>query len=123
MLRLILTTVMSLSFLAVVLPLPANAQAEGQTILLRNVSLVGDEGSGDKIEINILLNGGVLDIITEDLVPLEDADATYDAAGGVVLGQLKLGEPANFIILDEDPRQNRAELYRMPQFRKPQIPR
>ena len=80
------------------------AQTE-RTVLLRNVTLIDREGGGDK-SVNILIKDSILDIITEDLIPLEDAQVTYDAANGVVLGQLELGQPAGFLILAGDPRKN-----------------
>ncbi len=81
------------------------AQADTQTILLRNVTLVDRQGAADK-QVSILIKDAALDIITEDLIPIDEADESYDAGGGVILGQLNLGEPASFMILDTDPRQD-----------------
>jgi len=98
--------------LAVLLPLamaftalPALAQSQ-QTVLLRNVSLIDPDKDGETVSINILIKDTLLELITEDLIPLKDADVVYDASGGVVLGQLDLGQPAAFLILASDPRQN-----------------
>lgn len=77
-----------------------------QSILIRNATLINQEGGDDNVSVNILIKEGVLDIITQDLIPLEQAEVSYDAAGGVVLGNLKLGSAANFLILRGDPREN-----------------
>ena len=96
-----------LSILALLLSIamPAIAQHE-RSILLRNATLINQGGEQGKITVNILIKDSKLDIITEDLIPIEDAEVSYDAAGGVVLGELNLGEPASFLILRGDPRQN-----------------
>ena len=87
------------------LVLPAQAQT-GRSILIRNATLINQEGEQHKVTVNILVKNTELDIITEDLIPLEEADVSYDAGGGVVMGELKLGEPASFLILDGDPSLN-----------------
>jgi phosphate-selective porin OprO/OprP len=90
-------------FVTLVVPCQARAQ---ESILIRNATLVDRSGKQGKVVVNILVKNSKLDIITEDLIPIEDADVSYDAAGGVVLGELTLGEPASFLILRGDPRQN-----------------
>ncbi|MEP6390417.1 MAG: porin [Halioglobus sp.] len=86
--------------------LPALAQATAQSILLRNVTLIDRSGEKETVVVNILVKDSILDIITQDLIPIDEAEESYDAAGGVVLGELTLGEAANFLILSGDPRQN-----------------
>ncbi len=90
-------------FVTLVVPCQARAQ---ESILIRNAALVDRSGNQSKVVVNILVKNSKLDIITEDLIPIEDADVSYDAGGGVVLGELTLGEPASFLILRGDPRQN-----------------
>ena len=87
------------------LTLSAGALAD-ETILLRNVQLIGTEGDGGSRTVSILITDGVLDLMSEDLIPLDEADIAYDAAEGVLLGNLELGKPANFLVLTEDPSQN-----------------
>ncbi|MEH6517859.1 MAG: porin [Halioglobus sp.] len=95
------------SLVTLLLTLVVPAQAEpGQSILIRNATLINQAGGQDKVSVNILIKDLKLDIITEDLIPIAEADASYDAAGGVVLGELKLGKEASFLILRGDPRQN-----------------
>jgi phosphate-selective porin OprO/OprP len=97
-----LTLLFSLSF-----AVPASAQKPSQTsILIRNVTIIDKGAEQDTVIVNILIKDSKLDIITEDLIPIEQADESYDAAEGVLLGELKLGELANFLILAGDPRKN-----------------
>ena len=84
----------------------APAQDGGETILIRNVVLGDQEGGTEPLVVNILVRDRLLELISEDLIPLDEADEAYDAGGGMVMGQLKLGEPASFMILDGDPRDN-----------------
>ncbi len=81
------------------------SHAEGPTILLRNVTLPNTEGGQDRV-VSVLIKDYTLDISTEDLIPLEDADEAYDARNGILLGKLELGQPAGFLILAGDPRQD-----------------
>jgi phosphate-selective porin OprO and OprP len=87
--------------------LAASVQAQpGKTILLRNVTLPGQVGSQQKLVVNMLIRNAELDILTEDFIPLDEAELSYDAREGVVLGELKLGAPASFLVLDGDPAEN-----------------
>ena len=84
----------------------ADAAAQNETVLLRNVQLISSEDGDATRVVSILIKDGQLDLMSEDLIPIEDADIAYDAAEGIVLGRLELGRPASFLILKEDPRDN-----------------
>ncbi|KAA1191972.1 hypothetical protein F0M18_10645 [Pseudohalioglobus sediminis] len=86
-------------------PLPIHA-AEAQRILLRNVGLIEPADAGATVTVNLLIEDGKLELVTQDAVSSQKIDSSYDIAGGVVLGTLSLGEPASFLILDGDPREN-----------------
>lgn len=75
-----------------------------KSILIRNVTLINQSEEQSDVLVNILINKQKLDIITEDTIPLAQADESFDATGGAVLGELKLGAVANFLILSGDPR-------------------
>lgn len=75
-----------------------------ESILLRNVTLIDPEKPGETVQLNILIKGSELDLISEDLIPLEEAEISLDARNGVVLGQLTLGEPASFMVMDGNPQ-------------------
>ncbi len=86
--------------------LAAAAYAQNESILLRNVQLIDADSDGGSRMVSILIKDGTLDLMSEDLIPIDEADIAYDAAEGVLLGSLELGEPANFLVLTEDPSEN-----------------
>jgi len=77
----------------------------GKNILIRNVTLIGKEGDSDAA-VSLLITDSILELITQDEVSLEEADISLNADGGILLGKLETGEPASFMILDQDPREN-----------------
>lgn len=95
--------------LTVALGAPALAESV-ETIVLQNVSLMArDAEQGAKL-VHLRIVAGQLELVSEGEVPAEPGDVVYDARRGFVLGQLKLGEPANFLILDADPREDMQAL-------------
>ncbi|RKX45064.1 MAG: hypothetical protein DRP64_05325 [Verrucomicrobia bacterium] len=77
-----------------------------ESLLVKNVLLAGsDDGAEDQV-VSLLVENGLLDMVTVDSFPDEKIDLVVDAQQGVVLGKLNVGEPASFMILDEDPRVN-----------------
>ncbi len=94
-------SIATLAWLAV----PALA-GDGQKILLRNAGLIDPADGGETLRVNLLIEDGRLRVITQDGISRESADVTFDVSGGVILGTLSLGEPASFLILDGDPREN-----------------
>ena len=93
------------ALLCLLLAQAALARNSETTILLRNATLIDRDEGADRT-VNILIKNTRLDIITEDLIPIDDADEAYNAEGGVILGQLNLGQPASFMVLNQDPREN-----------------
>jgi len=78
----------------------------GKSILLRNVTLIDKEESDDDAVVSILIKDSNLEVVTKDEVSIEEADIAFTADGGILLGKLETGEPASFMILDQDPREN-----------------
>jgi phosphate-selective porin OprO/OprP len=78
---------------------------EGEDLLIRNVRLIDRTGEAEDRVVNILIEGSKLDFITEDEIEPEDGVISYDGRNGVVMGHLRVGELANFLILDQDPRE------------------
>ena len=83
----------------------ALAAKQAESILLRNVQLI-DPATDAVVQVNILIKGYTLDLISQDLIAISEADITYDARNGVVLGKLNLGEPASFMIMDGNPQED-----------------
>jgi phosphate-selective porin OprO/OprP len=93
----------------VVLILPALVSAEEtkpEKILIRNVRMIDRKGKAKDETVNILIKKTKLNVITQDEIALEDGMVGYDAQNGVVLGNLEIGKPANFMIVDRDPSED-----------------
>ena len=75
-----------------------------EKILIRNVTVIDQAGESEDMIVSILIEQKELELISQDKIPISEADITLDANGGFVLGKLEVGSPAGFIILDQDPR-------------------
>jgi phosphate-selective porin OprO/OprP len=105
--RTALTTIVALMLAAFLLLEPCLA-AEPETlgsVLIRNVRLSDPKARAEHVVVSLLVKQGKLEIVTQDEIPAEEADLALDAANGVLLGKLELGQPPSFLILDVDPRQ------------------
>ena len=91
--------------LAAMLDLVAQA-AEPDTILIKNVHLIDREAVAEDAVVNILITDGKLDVVTRDDIAPEDVELAVDAQKGFLLGNLGMGTPPSFLILDQDPRKN-----------------
>ena len=74
------------------------------TVLVRNVTLLKDNGQKEDVIVNILIRDNKLDVVTQDEIPANTAALALDARQGILLGQLTPGQPPSFVILDGDPR-------------------
>ena len=93
----------------IILSLALEAQVIGpERVLIRNATLL-DPGSAveDKI-VNILISQNKLELVTEDKISRDEASMVVNANRGFILGKLELGDSPNFLIFDEDPRENFA---------------
>ena len=77
-----------------------------EKILIRNVTVIDQSQQTEDVVVSILIEQKELELISQDKIPISEADITLDANGGFVLGTLEVGTPAAFIILDQDPRTN-----------------
>lgn len=84
---------------------PSLAQ-DTESILVRNAILLDPTGQADDREVNMLVREGILEVITEDKISRDEADLVVNAGEGYILGKLVVGESPNFMILDQDPREN-----------------
>jgi phosphate-selective porin OprO/OprP len=84
----------------------AQKAEEPRDILIRNATLMDPGGTAPDRMVSLMVRGGKLDIITEDAIPGEGVDEVVNANAGFILGNLKIGEPPNFMILILDPREN-----------------
>lgn len=77
-----------------------------EKIMIRNVTVIDQSQQTEDLVVTILIEQNILELISQDKIPLSEADITLDANGGFVLGNLEVGIPAAFIILEKDPRTN-----------------
>ena len=80
------------------------------SILIKNVQLVGVAGADNDVLANLLISGGKLVVVTKDSISVSKAKITVDAQKGYLMGNLLLGDSPSFLILDENPREN-YEIY------------
>jgi phosphate-selective porin OprO/OprP len=77
-----------------------------QNVLIRNVQLIEGGAETEGIAVNILIKDNKLDLVSKDLIPVDEAAMAVDARNGFLLGKLTIGETPSFIILNQDPREN-----------------
>ncbi len=77
-----------------------------QSVLIKNVTLVDQEGDTEDVIINILIKDNKLDIVTQDDIAVDAAELALNAQQGIVIGKLEIGESPSFIILSGDPRED-----------------
>ncbi len=85
----------------------ANGYARAQefdNILIQNALLIDRTGQSEDRIVNLLIKGKKLIIVSADEILIEDGMIAYDANNGILLGNLNIGDPANFMILSKDPR-------------------
>ena len=82
-----------------------SVQNDIQDVLIRNVTLIDPSAASDDRLVNILIKGGVLEVVTEDKISGEEAEQVVNANGGFIIGQLEVGASPSFIIFREDPRE------------------
>jgi len=75
-------------------------------ILIRNVTVIDQTENRADVVVSILIKKKKLDIVTQDMIAVSQADISFDANGGFILGTLEVGNTAGFLILDQDPRIN-----------------
>lgn len=77
-----------------------------QKIVIHNVTFVDQKKSTKSTTATLVITDKLFDIVTQDDVEVNHGDIIFDAQSGFILGSLKSGEVANFMILDEDPYKN-----------------
>ena len=92
--------------------------AEPDKILIRNVRLIDRTGQTEDQRVSLLIMETKLHLVTADKIEMEDGLVGYDGQDGVVMGVLDIGQPASFLIFDQDPRGNIEMLLDNGQFAK-----
>lgn len=73
-------------------------------MLIRNIHLIDPSSHKKDILANVLIVDYKVAIVSKDAIPVNDTMHIIDANKGYLLGQLKLGEPATFMVFSQDPR-------------------
>jgi phosphate-selective porin OprO/OprP len=79
---------------------------EPENIVIRNLLLIDREGKTEDHQVNILIKDKKLFIVTLDDIELTAGMVVYDAGKSILLGNLDIGSPASFLIVNSDPREN-----------------
>lgn len=106
MCRLIKCLIFILLFIALIKPALAkdiNKNEQKTAYLVNNVTLLDPEGDKKSTVANILINNGLLDLISQDDLSSEKVITIIDAKKGFLLGTLEPGKAPNFLILKENP--------------------
>ena len=100
------TTLLALLLLATfAVPSAAHAQ-DDERIVITNVRLAGRDAPAQDVPVNLLIVNGDLAVVTSDDLVVLESDVAVDAGGGFLTGQLVMGAPPSFVILDRDPRED-----------------
>jgi len=83
-----------------------NLLSNAESILIRNVTVIDQNQATEDVVVTILIKQKKLELVTQDKVTVAEADISFDANGGFILGALEVGSMASFLILDKDPRTN-----------------
>ena len=81
-----------------------HAEVKANNILIKNVVILDANRANEDVLVNILIQNYKLVLLSEDTIPIQKETEVYDAKHGYILGYLKLGERANLLIFDKDPR-------------------
>jgi phosphate-selective porin OprO/OprP len=83
------------------------ADAGDRSVLVKNVMLIDQQGQAENdVVVNILIRDGKLDVVTQDEVAATITELALDAEQGFLLGALEPGQPASFLLLNRDPRED-----------------
>ena len=100
------TVITAILMLAPIFGIAQGLLTDMRKILIRNVVVIDQTKKTEDLTVNILIKQKVLHLISQDEIALKEANIALDAKGGFILGNLEVGKPASFIILNQDPRLN-----------------
>ncbi len=111
-----ISSLIALVALNLMLSFAVNAKSEPQVayskplIAIRNIILIDSSGHNQDTLANVLIVDYKVAIVTKDNLPISKDMHVIDAKKGYLLGQLKLGDPATFMVFAQDPRKEQAIL-------------
>jgi len=84
----------------------AHVEEKVERIVIKNAHLIGRRGGVEDVLVNIRIVDGKLNVVTQDDISHATATIAVDAEKGFLMGNLQIGAPPSFVVLDENPRQN-----------------
>jgi len=87
-----------------------NSQEAVDSLLIKNVYLIGRQEGENNILINLLIIDGKLNLVSKDEIPKTKTKISLDAQNGFLMGNLMIGESPSFLILDQNPQED-YEIY------------
>ena len=92
------------AFIALAMIIATQAEsAELQDLLIKNVHIINVGADATPDIAHIRIQNGVVELVSKDEITANDGTKSLDADGGFLLGELAIGAPPKFMILDEDP--------------------
>lgn len=79
---------------------------QSDSLLIKNVFLISREDSIRDVLVNVLVIDQKLELITKDDILFGPGVHTIDGNRGFLMGNIVIGEPPSFIILDKNPRKD-----------------
>ncbi len=75
-----------------------------ESVIIQNVTIIDQTLKKEDAIVSLLIKQKKLELVTQDEIESNKAEIIFDANKGFVLGRLEIGSPADFIILNKDPR-------------------
>ena len=79
-------------------------------VLIRNVRIIDPSDPSEAALASLRIRDGELELVTKDDIVADENESALDGGGGYLLGNLEVGAPPTFIVLDENPVSNIAVL-------------
>jgi hypothetical protein len=84
------------------IPYSGAQELDPENFVIENVYIASVDA--DDVAVNLLVQDDKLKLISKDSIPIPEGIAAFDGKGAYLVGNLTLGEPPSFMILDGDPR-------------------
>ncbi len=76
----------------------------GESILIMNVNMIRGGSADAKEMVSILVESGKVKLVSTDVISVPEGTLGVDGNGGFIVGVVDIDKPANFLILEKDPR-------------------
>ncbi len=80
-------------------------QLPGDSTIVHNVFMLSQTDTAD-LKVSVVIVGGRLELVTTDDISSVPGSEVYNGREGFLMGRIEIGQPANFVVLSENPREN-----------------